>query len=389
MADLTFSSKPKLLFLVAEDWYFCSHRLPLAVAARKAGYEVSVVTRVNLHAEIIAAAGLKLIPLQRMRRSGANPLQELTSIHEVWDIYRRERPDIVHQVGLKPVVYGSLVAGLLGIRGVVNALAGLGFVFSSQRLLARLLRPVIKFIFYWLFKRRNSFVIVQNEHDRDLLIAKVGICFSSIRLIRGAGVDLNIFSKRGAPSVQPPLIVLIARMLWDKGVGDFVEAANRIHDAGVQARFALIGIPDPENPTSVPESQLRSWHDSEKVEWWGYRSDIPDILTMASIACLPTFYGEGIPKALIEAMACGRAIVTSNIPGCRELVECGLNGIAVAPGDITALTEALKNLISDPERCRQMGIAGRSMVERMLSQEQVLQETLTVYAELVPTKVVI
>lgn len=389
MSDPTVRVKTKLLFLVAEDWYFCSHRLPLAVAAREAGYEVVVVTRVSRHADVISAAGLTVIPLQRMRRSGLHLMQELTSIYEVLDIYRREKPDIVHQVGLKPVVYGSFVAYLLGVRGVVNALAGLGFVFSSQRLLARLLRPIIKFIFFWLFKRKNSFVIVQNEHDRDVLTTKIGISFSSIRLIRGAGVDLSLYRKREASSVQPPLVVLIARMLWDKGVGDFVEAANRICDAGLRARFALIGIPDPENPTSIPESQLHAWHDSEKVEWWGYRSDIPDILAMASIACLPTFYGEGVPKALIEAMACERAIITTNIPGCRELVSFGRNGIAVPPGDINALTEALKALISDPERCRQMGIAGRLMVEQMLSQEQILQETLTLYAELMLTKVVI
>jgi glycosyltransferase involved in cell wall biosynthesis len=176
-------------------------------------------------------------------------------------------------------------------------------------------------------------------------------------------------------------------MLWDKGVGDFVEAANRIRDAGVQARFALIGTPDPENPTSVPESQLRAWHDGGKVEWWGYRSDIPTVLSMASIACLPTFYGEGIPKALIEAMASSRAIVTTDIPGCRELVAGGRSGILIPPRDVPSLSAALESLILDPDRCRQMGTAGRLMVEQSLSLEQVLRETLSVYASLVPPKV--
>jgi glycosyltransferase involved in cell wall biosynthesis len=380
------SATPKLLFLVAEDWYFCSHRLPLALAAREAGYEVIVVTRVNKHAEVIRAAGLTLIPLQRMRRAGARPLQELTSIGELWGIYRRERPDLVHHVGLKPVVYGSLAARIVGVRGVVNALAGLGFVFSSGRLFARLLRPVVKFVFSCLLNRKNARVIVQNQRDRDVLTNQVGIDLSNVCLIRGAGVDLRLYGAQ-PPSVQPPLIVLIARMLWDKGVGDFVEAANRIHDAGVQARFALIGIPDPENPTSVPESQLRAWHDGGKVEWWGYRSDIPSVLNMASIACLPTFYGEGVPKALIEAMASSRAIVTTDIPGCRELVAGGRSGILVPPRDVPALSAALESLILDPDRCRQMGTAGRLMVEQSLSLQQVLKETLTLYADLVPTKV--
>lgn len=379
------SVKPKLLFLVAEDWYFCSHRLSLASAAHKAGYEVSVVTRVNQHADVIRAAGLNLIPLRRMRRSGMSPSHEIASLGELWRIYRREKPDLVHHVGLKPVVYGSFVARLLSVRGVVNALAGLGFVFSSDRLSARLLRPFVKVVFSYLLKRRNARVIVQNERDFDVLTRDVGISSNSIRLIRGAGVDVRLYGKH-PPSVHPPLVVLIARMLWDKGVGDFVEAATRIRNSGVHARFALVGIPDPENPTSVPESQLRAWHESGNIEWWGYRSDIPVVLEMASICCLPTFYGEGVPKALIEAMASSRVIVTTDIPGCRELVANGRNGILVAPHNVDALSAALRSLIRDPERCRNMGIAGRLMVEQSLSLDRVLAETLVLYAELVPVK---
>lgn len=379
------NAKPKLLFLVAEDWYFCSHRLPLAVAARQAGYEVCVITRVNQHANVIRAAGLKLIPLQRMRRSGTHPLQEFASLWEIWRIYRREKPDLVHHVGLKPVVYGSLVARMHGVRGVVNALAGLGFVFSSDRISARMLCPVVKLVFSCLLKHMNTRVIVQNERDFDVLTKEVGIASCNIHLIRGAGVDLRIHDGQ-APSVQPPLVVLVARMLWDKGVGDFVEAATRIRAAGVSARFALVGMPDPENPTSVPEPQLRLWHDNGDVEWWGYRADIPAVLEMASISCLPTFYGEGVPKALIEAMASSRAIVTTDIPGCRELVADGRNGVLVAPRDVAALSTALETLIRDPERCRHMGMAGRMMVEQSLSLDQVLAETLALYAELVPAK---
>jgi glycosyltransferase involved in cell wall biosynthesis len=382
-AFFVLSAKPKLLFLVAEDWYFCSHRLSLAIAAREAGYEVSVVTRVGQHAETITAAGIRLIPLRRMRRSGANPFQELESIGELWGIYQREKPDLVHHVGLKPVIYGSLVAYLLNVRGIVNALAGLGFVFSSDRPFARAMRPVIKRVFWFLLKRRNSRVIVQNERDFEVLTQGVGISSGDVRLIRGAGVDLRLYSQE-PPTVQPPLVVLIARMLWDKGVGDFVEAATCIRGMGVKARFVLVGIPDPENPTSVPERELRTWHQSGNVEWWGYRDDVPAVLSMASISCLPTFYGEGVPKALIEAMASSRAIVTTDIPGCRELVAKGRNGILVAPRDVPALSAALVALIRDSDRCRQMGIAGRQMVEQSLSLNQVLKETLALYTELVP-----
>jgi glycosyltransferase involved in cell wall biosynthesis len=271
------------------------------------------------------------------------------------------------------------------VRNVVNALAGLGFVFSSERLFAKVLRPVIKCIFSFLLKRRNFRVIVQNEHDFEVLTQGVGIASGDVRLIRGAGVDLRLY-KEQPPSVQPPLVVLIARMLWDKGVGDFVEAATKIRAMGMNARFALVGIPDPENPSSVPEQQLRTWHDSGNIEWWGYRADIPAVLSMASISCLPTYYGEGVPKALIEAMASSRVIVTTDISGCRELIAKGRNGILVAPRDVLALSAALVALILDPVRCRQMGIAGRQMVEQSLSLNQVLKETLELYAELVPIK---
>lgn len=379
------SSKPKLLFLVSEDWYFCSHRLPLAIAAREEGYDVSVVTRVNQHADVIRAAGLSLIPLKRMSRSGTHPLKELVCLVELWRIYRREKPDLLHHVGLKPVIYGSFVANFLGVRGVVNALAGLGFIFSSSRIFARLLRPIVKLIFTVLLKRKNACVIVQNESDLDVLTKEVGIHSCNVRLIRGAGVDLRLYGKK-SPGVKPPLVVLISRMLWDKGVGEFVEAATRMRAGGVIARFALVGMPDPDNPTSVPEGQLSAWHDSGNIEWWGYRADIPAVLAMASISCLPTFYGEGVPKALIEAMASSRAIVTTDIPGCRELVADGRNGILVPPRDVVSLRVAMESLIRDPERCRIMGIAGRAMVEQSLSLDQVLSETLGLYAELLPIK---
>jgi glycosyltransferase involved in cell wall biosynthesis len=345
---------------------------------------VSVVTRVSNQFAVITAAGLKLIPLQRMRRSGAQPWQELASLVELWRIYRREKPDLVHHVGLKPVVYGSLIARLQGVHGIVNALAGLGFVFSSTRLSARVMRPVVKRVFSHLLKRRNSRVIVQNERDFEVLTQTVDIASADVHLIRGAGVDLRLYQEQ-LPPVQPPLVVLVARMLWDKGVSEFVEAATRIRGSGIKARFALVGIPDPENPTSVSEQRLRTWDKSGSVEWWGYRADIPAVMAMASICCLPTYYGEGVPKALIEAMASSRAIVTTDIPGCRELVADGRNGILVTPRDIGALSVALEALISDPERCRQMGMAGRLMVEQSLSLDQVLTETLALYADLAPS----
>jgi glycosyltransferase involved in cell wall biosynthesis len=375
------STKPKLLFLVAEDWYFCSHRLALAVASKNAGYDVSVATRVSQHADLIRDSGLKLIPLEKMRRLRIHPFRELASILELLFIYQRERPDLVHHVGLKPVLYGSMVALAVNTKGIVNALAGLGFVFTSKQFFAVFLRPVIKFMFSRLLGRKNAYVIVQNQRDREVMTNEIGLNSSRVQVIRGAGVDLSLYEESSSP-INPPIVVLIARMLWDKGIGDFVEAAIRIRDAGMQVRFVLVGAPDPENPTSLPESQLRAWHEDGKIEWWGFRSDVPAVLSMASIACLPTYYGEGVPKALIEAMASSRPIVTTNVPGCRELVESGACGILVPPRDVSALSAAIESLIRNPIRCQEMGRLGRLSVRQFLSLEHVINQTLSLYENL-------
>jgi len=379
------SCKSKLLFLVAEDWYFCSHRLSLAVAAMEAGYDVVVVTRVNHHAKVIHAANLRLIPLRRLRRSRTNLFQELATVLELWSVYHKEKPDLVHHVGLKPIIYGSLVARFVRVGGVVNALAGLGFVFSSSRLFARLLRPFINQVFSYILKSPNSRIIVQNQFDLDLLTTTIGVDLNHVHLIRGAGVDLSLYSNN-KPREQPPLVVLIARMLWDKGVGDFVEAATRIRKAGISARFVLVGMPDSENPTSLTDSQLLNWHYGGNIEWWGFCADVPRVLALASIVCLPTYYGEGLPKALIEAMASSRAIITTTIPGCRELVTNEDCGILVPPRDVASLTAALELLIQNPDRCTQMGLNGRKKVEQSLSLSQVLEETLDLYLNLVPVR---
>ena len=235
----------KLLFLVTEDWYFVSHRLPLAVAAREAGFDVAVATRVSQHAGTIRQAGIGLIPFELSRRAG-NPLREFLALIR---LYRRERPDMVHHVALKPVLYGALAARLAGVPAQVNAVAGLGWLFTSRNRTARWLRPVIRWLLARLLSGPRCRVIVQNPDDAALLRG-AGVPESRLRLVRGAGVDTAAFSPAPAPP-EPICVVLAARMLWDKGVGEFVEAARRSRQAGVSARFALVGDPDPGNPASV------------------------------------------------------------------------------------------------------------------------------------------
>jgi glycosyltransferase involved in cell wall biosynthesis len=371
----------KILFVVTEDWYFRSHRLPLAVAAAQAGYEVAVSTRLTGHKQSIEASGVRIIPLMHMKRSSLNPFREMAAFLELFFIFRRDRPDVVHLVALKPVLYGSLAAKLLGVPARVNALGGLGFIFSSERLIARLLRPMLIWIFRFIFNDSQSRLILQNEGDLHLLVERARVDSVGVHLIRGAGVDLNNYTPHDLPT-GAPVVVLASRMLWDKGVGEFVKAAGEIKAKGINARFVLVGEPDKENPSSIQIEQLNEWHLMGIVEWWGYCIDMPKVLSESTIVCLPTYYGEGVPKVLLEAMACGRPIVTTDIPGCKELVVGRKNGLLVRPRDSIALANSLSELVLDRALCHRMGLEGRRIAEKEYSLKQVTDETLAIYRKL-------
>ncbi len=371
--------KPVLLYLVTEDWYFCSHRLPVARAARAAGWDVVVATRVTSHGEDIRAEGFRLIPIGLRRRSLA-PWREIAAIAELARLYRRERPGLVHHVGMKPVLYGSFAAAITGVPAVVNALAGLGYVFASTRLKARLVRPWVKLAFRWLLDRPNSRVILQNSDDVAAM-TEATLPAARVALIRGSGVDIEAF----AATVEPdgvPVAVMVSRMLWDKGVGELVQAARRLRERGVDLKVVLVGPPDPDNPASIPERQLREWDSAGDVAWWGERSDIARIWADSHIAVLPSYYGEGVPKALLEAAACGRPMLATDMPGCREIVVDGVTGILVPPRDVTALAEGLEALARDKARRRRLGAAARELAEREFSETLVVEQTLALYRAL-------
>jgi glycosyltransferase involved in cell wall biosynthesis len=370
----------KLLFFVTEDWYFCSHRLPLAVAAKDAGYNVTVVTRVTNHGNQIESSGLKLIPLKLSRR-GSNPFKEIAVIQRLIKIYHSEKPDIVHHVALKPVIYGTIASIFVSKPRVVNAMAGLGYLFSSNTLKARILRPLIKSVFRLLLNRQNSKLILQNPDDVRTMVDGQIVGKDRVTLIRGSGVDTSQFKKQPEPT-GIPVVTLASRLLWDKGVGEFVRAAELLHQKKVKARFILVGKGDPDNPSAISDIQLKKWHRQGTIEWLGHKNNIAEIFSRSHIVCLPSYYGEGVPKVLIEAASCGRPIVTTNTPGCREIVKDGLNGILVPPKDADAVAEALEKLIKTPEIRKQMGDKGRELVENEFSIQKVVDETLHVYEDL-------
>lgn len=367
----------QLVYLVTEDWYFCSHRIDLARAAREAGYQVSVVTRVSDDGEKIRQEGFNLINVD-FPRSPRNPWRDLRALLAIVRAYRRVRPDVIHHVALKPVVYGSLAARLApGHPCIVNALTGLGFVFASRTFLARLLRPFLSIMLRMVLRGRHSWAILQNTDDLNELTQRGFVDPHRCALIRGSGVDVNRY-KLSAPAGARPIVLLASRLLWDKGVAEFVEAAQQLRKMGLKARFVLVGEPDQENPAAVPRAMLRQWQDEGDVEWWGWRDDMPEVLRQASIVCLPS-YREGLPKVLIEGAAAGRPLVATDVPGCREIVQHGVNGLLVPPRNAKRFAEAIKTLLDNEALREQMGKAGRVLVEEQFSMQHVIAETLTLY----------
>ena len=374
----------KIVFVVTEDWYFCSHRLELAVEAQKAGYDVIAVTRMTKHQELIQRSGISPVNFRTIRRSSFNPLRELATFLELLLILKREKPDLVHLVALKPIIYGALAAKILKVPFQVHAFGGLGFIFSSNRILAKFLKLITCKSLKLTFKRSNCRLILQNNDDFGIMTERIGIKKNNVCLIRSAGVNLDAFKVSELPPTTP-IVMLASRMIWDKGISEFVQAAEKIKEKGIESRFVLIGEPDEENPSSVPIEKLRQWNRAGHIEWWGGRNDMPKEISKSSIFCLPSYYGEGVPKVLIEAMSCARPIVTTDMPGCRDLVVNEENGIIVRPKDWINLSEAIEKLITDQKLCKKMGLAGRRIAEENYSLKKITSETLKVYEDLIGT----
>lgn len=370
---------PKLLFFVTVDWFFCSHFLERAMAAREAGYEVTVLTHVSQHRSTIETAGLRLIPLSIDRRS-LNPIATLRTLWQLIAVFRREQPDLLHQIALKPILLGGLAARMSGVKRIINAVVGGGYVFTSSSTLIHAIRPVVRLALRFLLNPPGSRVIFENRDDLSAFVQARQVRAEDARLIRGAGVRIDLYRVKSATATTP-LIMLPARLLWDKGVGEFVEAARLLRGQGAQARFALVGDIDPGNRASIAPSILNQWKEEGIVELWGFRQDMPAVLAETNIVCLPS-YREGLPKALLEAMAAGLPCVTTDVPGCREAVRDGENGWLVPPRDSAALAQALLRLIQDPGLCRQMGLRGRERVLAEFSSSLICRQTLKVYQEL-------
>jgi len=369
-------SAPKLLYLVTEDWYFCSHRLPMARAAQRAGFDVAVATRVAEHGERIRAEGFALHPL-RWRRRSIGPGASLAAIAEIARLYRRERPQLVHHVALKPAVLGSIAALLAPVPAVINAVTGVGFVASSPGLRARLLRPPVTWLLTRLIERRHAHVIVQNEDDRQLLLALNPRAAARIAVIRGSGIDTRHFQPTPDPPAPPVVAGFAGRLLADKGVATLIEAQQRLYRRGVDLRLAIAGAPDPENRSSIDAASLARWRALPGIAWLGQIADIREFWRAAHLAVLPS-RREGLPMSLLEAAAMGRPIVATDVPGCREIARRDVNALLVPPDDADALAGALERMMDAALR-RRFGAASRALVESDLAEEAVGAATVALY----------
>jgi len=314
-------------------------------------------------------------------RSGLNPISEVNALRELWRILQRVRPDIVHNVTPKPVIYGTHVARALGTRGIVNAISGFGHVYGS-RSRRPLLRGLLDRAYTGSFRPQNVRIIVQNDADRSEVLRLCPAAGDRIRLIRGSGVDLAEFQ----PSPEPagtPTVLLPARLLREKGICEFAAAAAELRRCGLAARFVVVGRLDPANRGALSAQEMTELSTASGIQWLGDCRDLPRCLSEAHIVCLPTYYREGVPKVLLEACAAGRAIVTTDSPGCRDVVRAGENGLLVPPQDAAALADAIRRLLEDPQLRTRMGMAARARAEREFGIEKVVQSHLELYSELI------
>ena len=370
----------RLAFVVTEDWFFASHFLPMARAARELGLAVDVVTRVRAHRDAIEATGARVIALEAERRS-LNPMAAGDAAGRLAAILKATKPDIVHCIALRSVLVGGAAAILAGIDRRVYALTGLGYLGARRDLVGRGARFAIRALAGGLLRSRGTRFLLENEDDSRLLGLDPDDR-GTVTVVGGAGIDPAFFRPSPLPSAPPLRVALVARMLWSKGVDLAVEAVRTARADGAAVELSLFGAPDPSNPRAIPEATLRAWSAEPGVAWHGPTTDVREVWRGHHLACLPSRGGEGLPRTLLEAAACGRAILTTDVPGCNRLVRDGLDGIVVPPDDAPALAAALRRLAAEPARVAAMGEAARDRVLDGFTERDVMNAVAALYRDM-------
>jgi glycosyltransferase involved in cell wall biosynthesis len=370
----------KLIFVVTEDWFFVSHFLPMARAAREMGLDVAVIGRDNGRAQPIRALGCRFIPLQAERRS----LSPVTLIRQIWAlrrIFRDEAPDIVHCIALKPIGLGGIAARLAGVPAQVYALTGLGFLGARKDAAGDLARRVVKLALRQGLETDGTRYLFENPDDPRMLDLDPEDR-SKVALVGGAGVDPLIFTPEPFPGAPPLRVAVVARMLWSKGIDTVVDAVTAAQLAGGNVQLSLYGQPDPSNPKSIPVETLTQWSKRPGITWHGPTADVEAVWRTHHVAALTSRGGEGLPRTILEAAACGRAIITSDVPGCRHFVRDGIDGHVVPPDDVAATTRALLSFARNPSRIATMGKAARERLLNGYTERDVMDRVKTLYRDL-------
>lgn len=363
-----------ILYVVNDASFFKSHRLPIALAMKERGWTVTVACAKDEPALSLLKLGLNFVEIP-ISRSGSRPTEEARTLLSIFKVLNRGRYDLVHTITIKPAIYVGLASRLLRGHRLVHAISGLGSVFTSIKRFR--IKEKIAILLYRMAISKRSLLIFQNTTDMNFFISKGIASESNVKLIDGSGVDLDLYQAKEELDGRP-VVVVPSRMLWDKGIGEFVEAARTLRKEGLQARFVLLGNTDPGNPSAITKEQLEAWSKEEAVEWEPYTPKIHEYLAKCHVVVLPS-YREGLPKTLVDAAACARAVVTTDVPGCRDAIEPGKTGILVPARDVPSLASAIRTLIDDASLRTAMGQAGREMALRRFSIKDIVLAHLVIY----------
>ena len=371
----------KLVILINDLSFFCSHRLPIAEAAMDKSINV-VIGYGELGGadpQLLEQKGLK-VSFVPMKRGSINVFKDLQSLFYIWRFFKKEKPDIAHLVTIKPYLYGGLIARLTGIPALVSAISGLGVLFIHKDLKSKILKFLLYPLYRLAFNHSNQVVIAQNQEDVKVLEGWGVLSSHKVQLLKGSGVQLEEFiNLEDAPGI--PVVCFASRLLLDKGVYDFVSAARLLKKRKIQARFFLAGDLDTQNPKGINMKDLKKIKEEGFVEILGYQKDIPSLYSRSHIICLPS-YREGLPKALLEAAAASRAVVTTDVPGCRDAIIPNITGLLVPVRDSEALANAIQDLIKNPEKRKIMGKAGRELAKKEFAIENIVDAHLKIYKDL-------
>lgn len=367
----------KIALVANTDRYLLGYRIDLARYLQASGHQVTLISPPGKYSPGFSELGFEWKSLT-LSRKGVNPIAELKSLLQLMRFYQQANFDVVHHFTIKVVLYGSIAAKLAHIPKIVNSITGLGHIFTSKAFLISVVRFFVMILYRLFFQ--GTKVIFQNRDDMQFFVSRRLIDEGQVRLIEGSGVDVDRFVTTTEPQ-GTPRIILVSRLLWEKGVGEFVEAAAALKSRGHEIECVLVGDTDDGNPNAIPRNVINDWVQQKIVKWDGWIEDMPEVYAKSHIVCLPSYYGEGLPKTLIEAAACGRPLVAADISGSREIVQDGLNGFLVPAKNVVALADALEKLIVSPQLRLQMGIFGRNLAENRFSSAKIDKQTLAVYLE--------